>query len=341
MADNPIFIIGTERSGTNLLRLILNAHSAIAVPHPPHILKNLFDLEPSYGDLKDDDRFRELIDDAVRVVELHPYPWGFAIDREAVFRDACRRDLLGVYLAIYDQYAAHAGKKRWACKSTHMIRHVALIRQACPGAKFLYMVRDGRDVAVSARETIFNRYSVYYAARLWKEEQDIGLYWLGKLSPDEIHRVRYEDLLRDPRGTVTGICRFLGVDFAPGMLEAHGSSEARKSASLSDAWRNTDQPILEGNSGRFREALTPEEISLYEAIASSELDRCGYGLCRPAQESESLRARGIPFRLRYWLEEVLRMLWVQWRYLFLDRSSLQRCKKFWFVQYLRLTRSWA
>lgn len=341
MPENPIFIIGTERSGTNLLRLMLNAHPGIAVPHPPHILKNLFAIEPSYGDLREDDRFRELIDDAVRVVELHPYPWGFAVDREAVFREARARDLLSVYFAIYDQYAARAGKKRWACKSTHMIRHVALIRQAVPGAKFLYMVRDGRDVAVSARETIFNRYSVYYAARLWREEQRIGMYWSGKLTPGEFHLVRYEDLTRDPRATLEGICRFLGIAFEPGMLEAHGSAEARKSASLSAAWRNTDKPVLKDNPGRFATALTPREIALYEAIASEELDHFGYPLCRPAHESESLRARGVPFRIGYWLEEVFRMLRVQWRYFFLDKNSLQRYRKFWFVRMLHLTRSWA
>jgi len=71
---DPIFIIGTERSGTNLLRPILNSHFHIAIPHPPHIMKNFYKLEPLYTDLNKDAQFKRLIKDVVAMVELHPYP---------------------------------------------------------------------------------------------------------------------------------------------------------------------------------------------------------------------------------------------------------------------------
>src|SRR4030065_1091704 len=72
---DPIFIVGTERSGSNLLRAILNAHENICIPHPPHIMNELAHLVPRYGDLSQDKNFRRLIDHAVRVVELHFAPW--------------------------------------------------------------------------------------------------------------------------------------------------------------------------------------------------------------------------------------------------------------------------
>ena len=166
---DPIFIIGTERSGTNLLRLILNSHPNISIPHPPHILKNFFGLEPFYSDFSIDDNFRLLIKDVARMVELHPYPWGIKIDKEKIFSQAGERNLINVYFAIYNQYLESTGKKRWGCKSTFMIDHVGLVRKYYPSAKFIYMVRDGRDVAFSAKQAIFNRYAVYYIARLWKK----------------------------------------------------------------------------------------------------------------------------------------------------------------------------
>ncbi|MBI5240039.1 MAG: sulfotransferase [Elusimicrobia bacterium] len=340
MVKDPIFIIGTERSGTNLLRLILDAHPAIAVPHPPHILKNLFALEPAYGDLSDDRRFRTLIRDVAQLVAFHAYPWGFPIDEEDVFRSATARNLVCVYFAVHDQYAAHAGKPRWCCKSTHMLRHVALVRQHRPAAKFILMVRDGRDVAVSARESIFNRYSVYHAARLWQEEQRIGMYWLDKLSEREIHCLRYEDLLAEPERTVKALCAFLGLPFQDAMLRYHETPEARTCASLSQDWRNTDKPLLRGNAGRFRQALDPKEIDLYEAIAAPELDRFGYPLCRPLHESERQRALGIPFRLHYALQEFGGLLRVQGRRIFQDRNFKQRLRKFCFLQSLKLRRDW-
>ena len=340
MGSAPIFIIGTERSGTNLLRLMLDAHPAVAVPHPPHILKNLFALEPSYGDLSDDRRFRTLIRDVARLVALHAYPWGFPIDEEAVFRQASGRSLICVYFAVYDQYAARAGKPRWCCKSTHMIRHVALVRHHRPAAKFILMVRDGRDVAVSARQSIFNRYSAYYAARLWSEEQRIGIYWLNRLSDREIRLLRYEDLLAEPRKTVESLCSFLDIPFQDGMLRYYETPEARTCASLSEDWRNTDQPLLSGNSGKFKQALSPEEIALYEDIAAPELDYFSYPLCRPLHESERQRALGVPFRLRYAGAELYHLLRVQGRRLFRDRNFSKRFRKFCFMQSLKLRRGW-
>ncbi len=340
LVKDPIFIIGTERSGTNHLRLILDAHPAVAVPHPPHILKNLFPLEPAYGDLSDDRRFRTLIRDVARLVALHAYPWGFPIDEEEVFRTATARNLVCVYFAVHDQFAAHAGKPRWCCKSTHMLRHAALVRQHRPAAKLILMVRDGRDVAVSARESIFNRYSVYHSARLWQEEQRVGMYWLDKLSDREIHLLRYEDLLAEPARTVESLCAFLDIPFREDLLRFHETEEAKVCASLSQDWRNTDKPLLRGNSGKFRQALSQEEIDLYEAIAAPELDRFGYELCRPLHESERRRALGVPFRLRYALQELCGLIRVQGRRIFQDRNFTRRLRKFCFLQSLRLRRGW-
>ena len=168
---NPIFIIGTERSGTNLLRLMLHAHSAIAVPHPPHIMKLFGPLVPQYGNLADDRNFKRLIADVCRMVELHTYPWELKPDRDLVLQHVRGRNLLNVYFELYNQYLAHSGKRRWACKSTFMIEHVAEILRYYPEARFIFMVRDGRDVAVSAKKSIFNHFHVYYSARRWQRYQ--------------------------------------------------------------------------------------------------------------------------------------------------------------------------
>lgn len=321
---NPIFIIGTERSGTNLLRLILDSHQEIAIPHPPHILKNFFKLEPLYGDLGRDANFKKLISDVVVSVELHPYPWGIKIDRDRIFRGAKERDLINVFFAIYEQYRESVNKKRWGCKSTFMIHHVALVREYYPKAKFLYMVRDGRDVAVSAKKTIFNRYSVYYTAQLWKKEQQIGIYWLNKLTEDDIYLLRYEDLLADPQEAVRSICAFLDISYQEGMLNFFETREAEKSGRLNTAWKNTSRPIIKNNFGKFKVELARSEVDLFEAIAGSELDYFSYELTRPFYVSESSRARGVKFKMRYLCEEILLMSKVQLRSMIADKNSLLR-----------------
>lgn len=72
---NALQMIGTQRSGSNLLRLMLNQLPEMFAPHPPHILLTLYPLLPIYGDLMQDANFRKLIDDMCTLVELNPVPW--------------------------------------------------------------------------------------------------------------------------------------------------------------------------------------------------------------------------------------------------------------------------
>ncbi len=336
--SSPIFIIGTERSGTNLLRLMLNAHSAIAVPHPPHIMKFFAPLVPLYGDLTRDRNFRTLIGDVCTMVELHPYPWEISPDRERVFREARGRDLISVYFAIYDQYLAWSGKRRWCCKSTFMIDHVGEILSHHPSARFIFMVRDGRDVAVSARESIFNHFHVYYSALRWQREQRLGLEWRARLPGEQIMLLKYEELLAAPEETVRRLCTFLGEEFEPQMLEYHRSREAQKSGSLSISWENTSRPVMRENREKFRTRLTRSEIFLFEAIAMGELRQLGYELTEPEAELVSRREELLRPRLSYRIAELLMSLRAEARHLLKDRNSLLRVKKILYMKYLRALR---
>ena len=70
----PILMIGTQRSGSILLRLMLNQLPEVAAPHPPHILQRLMPMVAGYGDLGGDANFERLVDDVCRLVELNPVP---------------------------------------------------------------------------------------------------------------------------------------------------------------------------------------------------------------------------------------------------------------------------
>ena len=89
VTESPLFIIGTERSGSNLLRLILNTHSRIAIPHPPHVVRYFAPLEAAYGDLsRSKEAFTALVDDILAFVRMHIYPWDIPLDRARVLREA-------------------------------------------------------------------------------------------------------------------------------------------------------------------------------------------------------------------------------------------------------------
>ena len=335
---NPFFIIGTERSGTNLLRLILNSHSNITIPHPPHILKNFFNLEPLYGDLNNSRILKTLINDIVKTIELHPYPWGMTIDKEKILNNIKEKNLICIFFAIHEQYLENSGKKMWGCKSTFMINHLALIKQYYPKAKFIYMIRDGRDVAVSARKTIFNHYSIYHTAKLWKKEQQTGIYWLNKLPKEDIHPVKYEDFVSDPEVSLKNICSFLNEMYEVEMLNFFKTKEAKKSSNISAAWKNTANPVMSNNFGKFKAKLAEREVNLFEAMAAPELDYFSYELASPFYVSEGIRARGIRFRMIYLLEEVFLKFKVQIKYFFSDKNNFLRYKKFWFLKLIKIIR---
>jgi hypothetical protein len=277
MPDSPFFIIGTERSGSNLLRLILNTHSRIAVPHPPHVVRYFAPLEVAYGDLAGCDRaFAALVDDVLAFVRLHIYPWDVPIDRARVFREASPRDSFGITAALYDQYREHAGKARWGCKSTFMIDYTGRVLSRFPDARLIYLTRDPRDVAASSRKSVFNPFHPYFTAELWARQQRTGLALLRSLPPATILHVRYEDLVAEPAATVARVCDFLGEAYEEPMLRYFETAEARKSASLSRSWSNTGRDILRDNRGKYRKELSAAEVRLVEVAAREEMEPLGY-----------------------------------------------------------------
>jgi hypothetical protein len=332
-ARGPVFIIGTERSGSNLLRLILNRNPAIYIPHPPHLMKDLGPAEHLYGDLADDRNFRRLVNDAARLVELHFSPWEIKPDREDAFANAAARRLYCVKARFYDQYRLFKGAARWGCKSTFMVHYADQARQYSLGARFVHLVRDGRDVAASARSSVFNHFHPYYVARLWSRQQRIAAELAARLGKEEFITLRYEDLLEDPEKETRRLCAFLGEDYSPAMLNYFEGAEARGLARLSGSWQNCARPVLRGNAGKYRGVLSAEEVRVFEAVAAAELALYGYapaGVRPPAAEFSARRLAG------FWLSEKLAAARVRGLALFTDSNSPLMLRKSAFLIFAKL-----
>ena len=288
-AGAPIFIIGTERSGSNLLRLILNAHPEIAAPHPPHFMAYFGRLEELYGDLDVSTNFERLIEDLLAHLRGHIHPWAHVPSKRDVLRLVRSRDVFSASYAFYEWYAAKSGKRTWACKSTFMIDHCDRILAHYPDAKLVWLVRDPRDVALSSKTSVFNPYHPYYTARLWRRQQEVGLGLEARLPATVLRRLRYEDLIGDPASAVAELCRFVGVPFDPAMLSYADTPDARVASTLSRDWRNTSRPVLSANAGKFASRLPPGEIAVVESEAAPAMRMLGYGTVsaelRPAAPS--------------------------------------------------------
>jgi hypothetical protein len=273
----PILMIGTQRSGSNLLRLMLNQLPGIAAPHPPHILQRMMPLMAKYGDLSQDKNFAVLVDDVCRLVELNPVPWeGVVLDRADVARRCRARSLVAVFGAVYDVLAETQGAQTWLCKSMQNVMYLPQIDAYYPEAKYLYLFRDGRDVAVSFRKAVVGEKHYYHIANEWATAQRLAIKQRSITPPERFVNVTYEELTSRTEDTMRRLCAFLGVTYSPSMLEYHKSEEARRAAESSALWGNVVKPVMADNTRKFLREASEEDISIFESVAGDVLDALGY-----------------------------------------------------------------
>ncbi|MEO3973749.1 sulfotransferase [Streptomyces sp. CAU 1734] len=311
--DGPILIIGTERSGSNLLRLVLDAHSRIAVPHPPHFMRYLSGI-PYDGDVE------AMVGDAMWLLRNHIHPWPHEIDRAAV-TGAAGPSLFGVVSAIYDQYRVAEGAARWGCKSTFMVEHVDEVVAEHPGARFLWLVRDPRDVAASAKRAVFGHCHPYRMALRWRAEQELARAALERWGPGVVHLVRYEDLVSAPDREIRAICDFIGETVEPAMLAHHLTGNARVTASLSASWRTAGDPITTARIGAHRRGLSDRERRQVESVTARVMETLRYPFdgaspAEPAPGPIGVALRGCAVRLA-----------VEARSLCTDRNHFRRWRR--------------
>ena len=272
-----IFMIGTQRSGSNLLRLMLNELPRIAAPHPPHILQRLMPLVPNYGDLEKQENFVQLVEDVCRLVELNPVPWeGVTLNRSDIERRSRRRTLMAVYEAVYGLLAETWEARSWCCKSLANIAYLPQIEAHFRSPRYIYLYRDGRDVAVSFRKAVVGEKHFYHIAKDWASTQQLALGMRERIGPSRFFSISYESLTSEPELSMRLLCKFLGVRFNQSMLEFYKSDEARRAAESSELWGNVVKPIMADNTRKFLRDASEEDIRIFESVAGDVLSTLGY-----------------------------------------------------------------
>lgn len=272
-----IFMVGEQRSGSNLLRLILNESPDIAAPHPPHILERLMPVVNDMFDFEDTLNFRQLIDKVCQMVEANPVEWEKVVfDREEIFSRCKARNLIAIYDAIMATYAEAHDAKMWLCKSMQNIRWADELDAHFKDPKYIYLYRDPRDVCLSFMKAVVGEKHPYFIAKKWVELQKLCIDYRNSARREQLFSLCYEDLLDNPERYVTALCSFLGIEFKPEMLAFHKSNEASNAARSSKLWANVSQPIMRSNRGKFAKELSKNDIEIIESIAGDVMDILGY-----------------------------------------------------------------
>lgn len=284
MMNNGIQIIGTQRSGSNLLRVMLDQSAEIASPHPPHILVTFMPLLASYGTL-DAVSYRQLVKDVVAYVNVNPVPWeGVVLDEEEIFRQSESYHLFTLNRLIYEQAAISKNAKYWCCKSMANVHYAEEMEEFGLRPKYVFLYRDGRDVACSFKKAIVGEKHIYHLAQQWKKDQLACIRLREILPADRFFSLNYETLITAPENEIRRLCGFLDIEYHPNMLQFHGSKTSKLTAAAGEMWSNLEKPIISNNTGKFLNEFKENDLEIFELVAGDVLTALNYKRYAPVAD---------------------------------------------------------
>ena len=276
--SSGIQIIGTQRSGSNLLRVMLDQSSQIASPHPPHILVTFVPLLHLYGDL-DAETYQMLISDVVDYVEANHVPWdSVKLDKQWIFENSLVCSLFEINRLVYEQAAIYKSARYWCCKSMANVHYADELENHNPGLKYIYLYRDGRDVAVSFKKAIVGEKHIYNLAKQWNHDQEACIKLASRISSDRFFALNYETLIAEPEFIIKKLCKFLDIEYIDGMLSFYNSNESKATAAAGEMWQNLKKPIISNNTGKFHNELSQHELEIFELVNQDVLKQLCYPL---------------------------------------------------------------
>lgn len=272
-----LLIIGTQRSGSNMLRLMFNQCDEVVAPHPPHILQLFFPLLPLYGNLGKEENFLLLLSDICEYVLANPVPWEInSFNVNEIATECKNKSLVSIYAAIHDVYAKHQSASTWCCKSMANLYYIPQIEGDGLRPLYVHLVRDGRDVAASFKKAIVGEKHIYHLAKQWVTEQETSKKICEQLAPERYVVISYENLIHDTENTLRILFHRLGLTFTEKVMQFYEATEAKRTAEGGKMWDNVKRPVMEKNSNKFLAQLSEKEILIFESIAGDTLKQFGY-----------------------------------------------------------------
>jgi sulfotransferase family protein len=257
---NPyLFIVGCPHSGTTLLRRAVDAHPRIAITRDTHWIPDLVRQARGIN------LGGRVTSDLPTALTGHPTFATLGIGREELERLAAQRPSYPAFVtALFDIYGARRRKPFVGAETTAHLGDIELLHVMFPHARFVHVVRDGRDVCLSAPEW---EPTVSIAARSWGSQVMEGRSVGRTLPPDLYLELRYEPLVADAEGECRRLCDFLCVAFDPAMVRF-------------DEWRRRFEPPA----GDWTTQMPRDQVEEFEAAAGDALDAFGYARAAPVRE---------------------------------------------------------
>ena len=279
------FVVGMNRSGTTLLRMMLDAHPDLTIPPETHFVPDLIKAA------REPDATPESALEAMKSAREWG-DFGFS-DEEMLGRLRALPEIKPgpAVRTFYAAYTEEQGKPRWGEKTPTYVQKMKLIQRAIPEARFVHVIRDGRDVALSVLDRTVRDLTAEVVAKRWQKK-------ITKARGDspQLHHymeIRYEDLILDTEPVLRSVCEFIELPWDDGLLSYHERSAERlqemaralpaegraKELSVERRMKThemTTKPPSADRVARWRTQMSPEQRQEFEDVAGDLLAQLGY-----------------------------------------------------------------
>jgi hypothetical protein len=269
MTDDPIFIVGSPRSGTTLMRAIINRHPRLSVCDETHYFPLIYHRRRAFGDLADIENRRRVITEFMANRHFKRSNPNTAELFETLMRDGT--SYKNLFTAVMQSYADSRGKQRLGEKTPRHALSLTTLREWYPNCVIIHMMRDPRAAVASMLHMPWAQRSVVANARRWATLNEAVLKFRGQ--PRYIE-VRYEALVTDPETEVRRICAVADEEFEPRMVQGEGTFEKGKLNSGRMAISSDRQEA-------WRRELSKAQVAQIEWALGPQLEKFGYHAAEP------------------------------------------------------------
>jgi hypothetical protein len=287
---DKVFILGNPRSGTSLFRLMLNSHSMInATPECGFLhwwYKKYADWDLSCFN---SNRLDQYLSDLESSKRIEDWKMDYTLLKEKIIQEKPENYAkLGELVYIF--YGEQKGKsaKIIADKNNYYVNHYEDLNEIWPDAKYILVVRDGRDVACSYLniETLVTNSpykpklstDITTIANEWSTNNQNILDFSKSIPESQFMAIRYEDFVTESEFFLTKVCSFLGLHFESNMLNYYIKNAKEQDEPLSslDWKKKTLEKPDKDNIGKYKMELEKESIEEFNTTATYLLQRFNY-----------------------------------------------------------------
>jgi hypothetical protein len=265
-----VIVLGVRRSGTTLLRVMLDRNPELAVPDESYFVPQ---LARRHRGVVDPDAF---LDDLRRLPTLAE--WGLEPDAVAA-RLRPGMPAGEAIAAVFATYAAERGKPRWGDKTPLYMQHLPVLERLFPDARYVHLIRDGRDAALSFLSVPAGLMTEGWGhprdargfACQWATEVVAARVLGARVGPSRYLELRYEALVADTEAALRAICAYADLVYDPGMLDYVGRTDSARKAHQ----QRLNEPPRAGVRA-WRTEMSDDDRRRFEEVAGALLDELGY-----------------------------------------------------------------